>query len=111
RAPHARVLLRAFAGGMLNPDAYTLPDGELIARSLCDLGELLGIAGDPEEAWLTRFPASMPQYEVGHPAHIAHLEQALPENLALAGNAHHGVGIPDCLATGFAAADRLLELP
>jgi len=109
RAPDDRVLLRAFAGGMLNPEAYALPDDELIARSLRDLGELLGIDGNPEEAWLTRCPNSMPQYEVGHQADVGRLEQALPPNLALAGNAYHGVGIPDCLTSGFAAADRLLQ--
>jgi len=109
RAPADCVLLRAFAGGMLNPEAYALPDAELIARALQDLGELLAITGDPEEAWLTRCPNSMPQYEVGHQARVAQLDQALSPDLALAGNTYHGVGLPDCLATGFAAADRLLQ--
>jgi oxygen-dependent protoporphyrinogen oxidase len=107
RAPAGRVLLRAFAGGMLQPDVYSLPDTELISRCLAELAELLGISGEPEEVWLNRWPDSMPQYEPGHLDRVATLEQALPPNLALAGNAYRGVGIPDCVASGFAAAERL----
>ncbi len=107
RAPAGRVLLRAFAGGMLQPHVYSLPDTELISRCLAELAELLGISGEPEEVWLNRWPDSMPQYEPGHLDRVAALERSLPPNLALAGNAYGGVGIPDCVASGFAAADRL----
>src|SRR5712692_10114299 len=109
RAPGDRVLLRAFAGGMLNQEAYSLPDNQLIERSLRDVSDLLDVSGDPEEVWLSRWPDSMPQYEVGHLDRVAQLEQALPPALGLAGNAYRGVGIPDCLASGFSAADRLLS--
>ncbi|HLG71563.1 MAG TPA: protoporphyrinogen oxidase [Chloroflexota bacterium] len=108
RAPDDRVLLRAFAGGMLNPKAYALSDGELVDRALGDLRDLLGISGEPEQVWLTRCERSMPQYEVGHRERIAQLETSLPPGLALAGNGYRGVGVPDCIASGLAAAERLL---
>jgi oxygen-dependent protoporphyrinogen oxidase len=49
----------------------------------------------------------MPQYAVGHVDRVAQIEgklQALP-GIFLAGAAYRGVGIPDCIASGWAAAD------
>jgi oxygen-dependent protoporphyrinogen oxidase len=53
----------------------------------------------------------MPQYHVGHLARVDRIEAALAAfpTLALAGNAYHGTGIPDCIASGDAAAERLLR--
>jgi oxygen-dependent protoporphyrinogen oxidase len=106
RAPADRVLLRAFAGGMLGQAALELTDAELIAAALGDVNELLGIHGEPDAVWLNRLPCSMPQYGVGHLEALAQLEAGLPANVALAGNGYRGVGIPDCIASGFAAAAR-----
>jgi oxygen-dependent protoporphyrinogen oxidase len=52
----------------------------------------------------------MPQYHVGHLAKVARIEQLVATNptLALAGNAYRGVGIPQCIASGEAAAERVL---
>jgi len=110
RAPSGRVLLRAFAGGMLSSDVYARSDEELISSALGDLRELIGIDGEPDAVWLSRLPETMPQYEVGHLDRLAQLEAALASKpkLALAGNGYRGVGVPDCIAGGFAAADRLL---
>jgi oxygen-dependent protoporphyrinogen oxidase len=58
---------------------------------------------------IARWPRSMPQYHVGHLARVARIEQlatAVP-TLALAGNAYRGVGIPQCIASGEAAAERI----
>ncbi len=51
----------------------------------------------------------MPQYHVGHLDRIARIEQLAtrPSNLALAGNAYHGVGIPQCIASGQNAAEQI----
>jgi len=52
----------------------------------------------------------MPQYHVGHGELVAAIERAaacLP-GLALAGNAYHGVGIPACIHSGEAAAERIV---
>jgi oxygen-dependent protoporphyrinogen oxidase len=107
RAPDDRVLLRAFAGGMLGREAYALPDGQLVEAALRDLAELLGISGEPDEVWLKRLPDSMPQYEPGHLEHVDGIRT--PAHVALAGNAYRGVGLPDCIATAFAAAEKVLD--
>jgi oxygen-dependent protoporphyrinogen oxidase len=52
----------------------------------------------------------MPQYLIGHGERVARIEAAVGGHpwLALAGNAYRGVGIPDCIASGEAAAERVV---
>ena len=108
RAPVGGLLLRAFAGGMLHTEVGTWPDERLISAALGDLRDLLGLEGEPAEAWVSRFPAGLPQYELGHADAVEAFRAALPAHLAVVGNGYAGVGVPDCAAGGFAAADRLL---
>jgi oxygen-dependent protoporphyrinogen oxidase len=53
----------------------------------------------------------MAQYNAGHIERISAIEQACGElpNLALAGNAYHGIGVPDCVRSGTEAANRILQ--
>ena len=54
----------------------------------------------------------MPQYTVGHAARVAEIEArvaAIP-GLHLAGNAYHGIGIPDCVRSAKQAAERIAGL-
>jgi oxygen-dependent protoporphyrinogen oxidase len=111
RAPAGQVLLRAFVGGALQPEAYSLSDAAMQRAVQEDLRHLLGITGAPLYSCVSRHPQSMPQYHVGHRqrvAHIAALTQPLP-GLALAGNAYYGVGIPDCIQSANTAAQTLLD--
>ena len=103
RAPEGSVLLRAYLGGDIPAD-----DGELIDRALAELTGVLGLRGAPRIARVHRFVDANPRYEPGHRARVAALEAAAPPGLALAGCAYHGVGIPDCLASGRRAAERVL---
>lgn len=110
RAPAEHVLLRAFVGGALQHAAYHLSD-EAMQHAVCqELRQLLGITGTPLMSLVSRHPQSMPQYHVGHRQRIARIEtllQRLP-GVALAGNAYHGVGIPDCIQSATTAAQTLL---
>jgi protoporphyrinogen/coproporphyrinogen III oxidase len=47
RAPEGHVLLRAFAGGALQPEIFALDESEMAARVEADLRELLGINEAP----------------------------------------------------------------
>ncbi len=53
----------------------------------------------------------MAQYTVGHPAREAELEARLAQipGLYVAGNAYQGIGIPDCIRMGRAAAEAILS--
>jgi len=109
RAPAGQVLLRGFVGGALQPELLDLEEDKLLARVLGDLRDLLGIERAPLFSEVTRWERSMPQYHVGHLERVKRIEArlaALP-TLFLAGNAYSGLGIPDCIRSGEAAADRI----
>jgi protoporphyrinogen/coproporphyrinogen III oxidase len=111
RAPEGHELLRAFVGGALRPELVELDDGHLVATVEAELAELLGVTARPLLARVHRHRRAMPQYHVGHEARAAAIEAraaALP-GLALAGAAYHGVGVPDCVRSGEAAAEALLD--
>jgi oxygen-dependent protoporphyrinogen oxidase len=76
-----------------------------------ELAALLGVKTVPLLTRVWRHPNSMPQYHVGHQERIERIETALARfpTLALAGNAYHGVGISDCVRTGEAAADKIVD--
>jgi protoporphyrinogen/coproporphyrinogen III oxidase len=113
RAPEGHVLIRGFLGGMLNAGVLAEDDDSLVARARGELREALGIAAEPVLTRLHRWPASMPQYRVGHLARVETIERtlaALP-GLSLAGAAYRGVGIADCVRSGEAAAEQALGAP
>jgi len=111
RAPDDHVLLRAFVGGALQPDMFALDEAEMLRRVEHDLRELLGINEAPLFAEVAKWKNSMPQYEVGHLDRVQAIENEVAQlpNLTLAGNAYRGAGIPDCIRSGEAAAERLLN--
>ncbi len=107
RAPAGHELLRAFVGGARRPELVELDDATLVTTVRAELRALLGIAADPVLVRVARYRRGMPQYAVGHLDRVAAIEArvaALP-GLALAGAAYRGVGIPDCVRSGEAAAD------
>jgi oxygen-dependent protoporphyrinogen oxidase len=110
RAPDGHVLVRGFLGGMLDAAVLQEDDASLIARTRADLGDALGIQAAPVLTRVSRWPASMPQYRVGHLARVETIEARLATlpGLDLAGGAYRGVGIADCVRSGEAAADRAL---
>lgn len=111
RAPADQVLLRAFAGGALQPEIFALDEAEMTKRVEADLRELLGINEAPRFVEVAKWERSMPQYEVGHLDRVNEIERLVGEvpGLALAGNAYRGAGIPDCIRSGEAAAEYLLN--
>jgi len=111
RAPAGHVLLRAFVGGALQPEILKLTDNELLLRVRKDLHDLLGIQQAPLFTEISRWERSMPQYNLGHMERVQRIDQrvaALP-GLVLAGNAYTGLGIPDCIRSGEAAADQIWD--
>jgi oxygen-dependent protoporphyrinogen oxidase len=111
RAPEGHVLLRAFAGGALQPEIFALDETEMATRVEADLRELLGIREDPRFIEVAKWERSMPQYEVGHLERVSDMEKLAGElpGLALAGNAYRGAGIPDCVRSGEKAAEAMLK--
>lgn len=112
RAPKDHVVVRVFIGGACQPEYLDRSDEELVSIAQEELGELIGLRGEPVVSRVHRYQRAMPQYHLGHlelvDAIDAQVEQ-LP-GLALAGNAYRGVGIPHCVHSGELAAERILEV-
>jgi oxygen-dependent protoporphyrinogen oxidase len=108
RAPEGKALLRVFVGRFGGPDPTARTDEELLALAREELLHL-GVEAEPEQAWVHRWPLGMPQYVLGHPERLARIAAALGRQpgLALAGAAYGGVGVPDCIASGEAAAESV----
>jgi oxygen-dependent protoporphyrinogen oxidase len=111
RAPEGFVLLRAFVGGALQPHLFEQDDAAMEAVVRRELAELLGITAEPLFHRIHRHPRSMPQYQVGHLAHVQRIESQVGKlpGLALAGNAYRGVGIADCVRSGETAAENIFR--
>lgn len=110
RAPPDRLVLRCFLGG--SGDAAVLGESDewVLKTTREELRTILGLTAAPLFHLVTRWPRSMAQYTVGHAARVLEIETraaAIP-GLHLAGNAYHGIGIPDCVKTGRQAAARIL---
>ncbi len=111
RAPEGHVLLRAFLGeeaAML----YQREGEERILKGVLErLKRILRISGNPVVSRVTLYRSSMSYFRPGHLGRLARLEQKAGEyrGLYLAGNGLRGVGIPDCVAAGESAAEKICQ--
>lgn len=109
RAPEGFELLRAFVGGARDPGIVDADDATLVATACAELESLLRVPIEPILTRVARHRRAMPQYAVGHLDRVATIEARLASlpGITLAGAAYRGVGIPDCVRSGEAAADAL----
>lgn len=103
------TLLRASVGRYRDEESLQREDGELARAVHAELGLLLGTdLPEPLEFRVTRWGGGLPQYAPGHLDRVARARAAAPPTLALAGAGYDGVGIPACVASGEAAAERIV---
>ncbi len=109
RAPEGHVLIRVYLGRFGRRDVTADPDEALVDTARGEVGEMLGADGDPVMTRVHRWSRGMPQYILGTVERRAVIERRVAEHpgLAFAGAAYRGVGIPDCIASGEAAAARV----
>ena len=106
RAPADTVLLRLSAGRFGRRDLLGRSDEELYALARAECAATLKIDAEPVLQRLHRWDMGMPQYTVGHLRRVEAIDAraaAIP-GLFLAGASYGGVGIPQCIASGAAAA-------
>ncbi|MDR6881309.1 protoporphyrinogen oxidase [Bacillus sp. 3255] len=111
-APQGKVLIRAYIGHFKDQTHLQLDDQELVYRVMKDLIRVLGERITPIFSAITRHPEAMSQYLVGHVERIREIEEELHTHfpkLVVAGRSFRGVGIPDCIAQGSDAAQRLFQ--
>jgi len=111
RSPSGIEAIRFFVGRDGDDDVVDLDDSILEHIARHEAESMLGASGTPELVRIDRWRESMPRYGLGHLRLVDSIDArvaAIPR-LALAGNAYRGVGIPDSVASGEAAADRVLS--
>lgn len=109
RAPDDAVLLRMF---VRDEGTWTgMAESAAIAAARADAERTLRITGDPILTRVSRWDGAMPRYTVGHLARVTAIEAAVSAwpAVTLAGASYRGVGLPDCITQGLAAASRTAE--
>jgi protoporphyrinogen/coproporphyrinogen III oxidase len=101
-----RVFLRAHDGG----DITGRTDDALVDAARRELNGSFGVFVAPVLVRVGRWPVAVPHYTLGHTGRVALIRKRLTSHrgLFVAGAAYTGVGIPDCIASGEAAADEAL---
>ena len=109
RAPEGDVLLRGFFGTTRDRHVLDQSDPALVDLAHRDFAELLGISADPVVRRVYRWPQRNPQLEVGHLDRLAAIDAELARlpGLHIVGAGFRGVGIPDCIESGRAAAREI----
>lgn len=107
RAPTGATLVRFFIGRAGAERTLEQPDDVLIHLARSEMARIAGVSATPAVARVFRWPQSMPQYVVGHRARLDRIAQLVARHpgLSLAGASYRGVGIPDCIASGWTAAE------
>jgi oxygen-dependent protoporphyrinogen oxidase len=105
RAPSSQITFRCF---MRDTE---LDDAHAVHQAVSSLQSDLQLSAAPSFVHVTRLPAVLPRYRVGHlerVQRIASLLAATPE-IQLAGNAYLGPGIPDCIRSAQRAVAPILH--
>jgi oxygen-dependent protoporphyrinogen oxidase len=110
-AASGRTVIRASVGRAGEATLLQYDDGDIAARALTDLRTALGGLPEPVDAVVQRWGGGLPQYDVGHLDRVGIIERSVAAvpGLELCGAAYNGVGIPAVIASGRAAARRILD--
>ena len=108
-AEQGLVHLRTSVGRHREEAQLQRTDEELVASSLADLRDAVGLAAAPVDSHVQRWGGGLPQYAVGHLDRVARVRAAVAEvaGLAVCGAAYDGVGIPAVIASARRAVTDL----
>ncbi len=109
-APSDWVLLRTFfrPRGDIPLDR---PDGEWVDAAVAELRPLLGLAGGPQQSWVSRWPRALYRHSTAQLENIEDVRRQLAnrEPIELAGAASDGDGVERAILSGQRAVHRLLS--
>ena len=111
RAPPHSLLIRAFVGGGQHEELVSYEDKDLVRIVRDELREIAGITGQPLFSRVYRWARSMPRYTVGHLDRVDAIDDARKPypGLHLIGCSYRGIGIGDCVRSGFEAARKIAD--
>ncbi|MBL8898454.1 MAG: protoporphyrinogen oxidase [Planctomycetes bacterium] len=96
--PPTHVVLRTLLGGARAPHLAAAPELELLDIVRAEVHPLLAIRGEPELVAVQRWRATLPRFDLAHPARVQAIERALPPTLSLLGNYLRGIGVNHLVA-------------
>lgn len=85
-----------------------LSDEQLLAAAILEVGQHLDLTLEPTASRISRWPRAFPQYRPNHHLMVNEIDASLPAGIRLAGASYHGIGIPACVRSAWAAADAVL---
>ena len=103
-----RAVVRCYVGAVGEEDILDADDADLIEACSRHLAAVVRLPDMPEQAAVVRWPASMPQYEVGHLDRVSSTRAGLPPGIVVAGQAYDGVGVPDCVRAANETAEQVI---
>ncbi len=106
-----RAMIRLTSGRLDDERAANLDDATLASTLLAELDRAVPLVAEPSAVRVHRWPAALPQYEVGHLDRVAEMRHEvlrLASRVRLAGATYDGIGIPACIAGGRQAARELM---
>jgi protoporphyrinogen/coproporphyrinogen III oxidase len=112
RAPEGQALLTSFIGGAVNPDSFKLPaPDDLVELVHNEIAPLLKITAKPVFSNIAIYPKALPQYNLGHSARLAAIDEARKNrsNLHLVGNYLRGPSIGACVEQSLAVAEQIIR--
>ena len=113
RAPEGGRIIRAFFGGEMADALLDSSDDTIAAAAWRGLNVVLPNLPSPAHTQTTvsRWPRSLPQYEVGHQIRMQRLDERIRvlRSIQLLGNGYRGVGVPDLIRDARLAARQVME--
>ncbi len=111
RGPDDFLLLRSFVGGGHHEELVLEDDANLVSIVLQELRRIAGIEAKPIFSKIYRWVKGMPKYTVGHLERLAKIDElkARHPGLHLIGCSYRGIGIGDCVKSGFDAAAKIAQ--
>jgi oxygen-dependent protoporphyrinogen oxidase len=103
----SRAVVRCYVGAVGEEDILEADDAELIEACARYLAAVVPLPEAPEHASVVRWPASMPQYELGHRERVTRIRQGLPAGIFVVGQPYDGVGVPDCVRGAGETAEQV----
>ena len=109
RASEGYALLRTMVGGAKSPEMAMLEDEKIISMVFDELKPILSFKSEPDLIRIYRWEKAIPQYLLGHSKRLGSIEERLRSHpgLYLTGNAYKGIGINDCVESGYKLADEI----
>ncbi|MFJ4620185.1 protoporphyrinogen oxidase [Streptomyces sp. NPDC088812] len=103
------LVVRTSVGRYGETEVLRREDADLVAVSRRDLAAATGLTATPLQTRVTRWTDGLPQYPVGHHARVARIREHIARlpGLAVCGAPYDGVGVPACIASAWAAVDRI----